>query len=144
MVWVADSFQGLPKPREDHPADSEDLHWTQPYLAVSMDDVRRNFTRYGLLDEQVRFLPGWFSETLPSAPIERLAVLRVDCDMYGSTTDVLSALYPKVSPGGFIIIDDYGDIASCKAAVDDYRAKHSITEPLVRIDKNGVFWRHQG
>jgi O-methyltransferase len=143
-VWVADSFEGLPKPRAIHPADSEDLHWTQPFLAVSLEDVQRNFTRYGLLDDQVRFLPGWFSDTLAGAPIEALAVLRVDCDMYGSTTDVLNALYPKVSKGGFIIVDDYGDIPSCKAAVDDYRAEHEITEPLQPIDKNGVFWRREG
>ncbi|MDQ6613544.1 MAG: TylF/MycF family methyltransferase [Actinomycetota bacterium] len=142
-VWVADSFQGLPKPRAAHPADKDDVHWSQPFLAVSEEEVKRNFTRYGLLDERVKFLPGWFSDTLPTAPIERLAVLRVDCDMYGSTTDVLTALYPKVSVGGFTIVDDYGDIPSCRAAVEDYRAEHHITEPLEPIDANGVFWRRQ-
>lgn len=142
-VWVADSFQGLPKPREIHPVDKDDLHWTQPFLVVPMEEVQHNFTRYGLLDDKVRFLPGWFSDTLTAAPIVDLAVLRVDCDMYGSTTDVLSALYPKVSVGGFIIIDDYGDIPSCRAAVEDYRAEHHISEPLEPIDSHGVFWQRQ-
>ena len=142
-VWVADSFQGLPKPREIHPVDKDDLHWSQPFLVVPMEEVQHNFTRYGLLDDRVQFLPGWFSDTLTAAPIERLAVLRVDCDMYGSTTDVLSALYPKVSVGGFTIVDDYGDIPSCRAAVEDYRTEHHISEPLEPIDSHGVFWRRQ-
>jgi O-methyltransferase len=142
-VWLADSFQGLPKPRPEHPADADDKHWTQPFLAVSVDQVKRNFTRYGMLDDRVRFLEGWFADTLPSAPIERLAVLRVDGDMYGSTIDVLDALYAKVSVGGFVIIDDYGEIAQCRAAVEDFRSEHKIREPLQRIDGSGVFWRRQ-
>jgi len=142
-VWMADSFQGLPKPRPEHPADADDGHWSQPFLAVSLDQVKRNFTRYGMLDERVRFLEGWFADTLPTAPIDRLAVLRADGDMYGSTMDVLSALYEKVSVGGFVIIDDYGEIAQCRAAVEDFRSAHKISEPLQRIDGTGVFWRRR-
>jgi len=142
-VWMADSFQGLPKPRPEHPADADDTHWTQPFLAVSVDEVKRNFTRYDMLDDRVRFLEGWFSDTLPTAPIDQLAVLRADGDMYGSTMDVLDALYPKVSVGGFVIIDDYGEIPQCRAAVEDFRAAHKISEPLQRIDGTGVFWRRR-
>ena len=142
-VWMADSFQGLPKPRPEHPADAEDQHWTQPFLAVPMEEVKRNFTRYRMLDDRVRFLEGWFSDTLASAPIERLAVLRIDGDMYGSTMDVLEALYSKVSVGGFVIVDDYGEIPQCRAAVEDFRSMHKISEPLQRIDGSGVFWRRR-
>lgn len=142
-VWLADSFQGLPKPRAEHPADVDDQHWSQPFLAVSVDQVKRNFTRYQMLDDRVRFLEGWFSDTLPTAPVERLAVLRVDGDMYGSTMDVLDALYAKVSVGGFVIIDDYGEIAQCRAAVEDFRAANKVSEPLQRIDGSGVFWRRR-
>lgn len=143
IVWMADSFQGLPKPRPEHPADAADEHWTQPFLAVSLEQVKANFTRYGMLDDQVRFLEGWFADTLPNAPIEKLAVLRVDGDMYGSTMDVLDALYDKVSVGGFVIVDDYGEIAQCRAAVEDFRAEHKITEPVHRIDGSGVYWRRR-
>jgi len=142
-VWLADSFEGLPKPRPEHPADADDKHWTQPFLAVSVEEVKRNFTRYNMLDGRVRFLEGWFADTLPTAPIERLAVLRVDGDMYGSTMDVLDALYAKLSVGGFVIIDDYGEIAQCRAAVEDFRSKHGISEPIERIDGTGVFWRRR-
>jgi len=144
-VWVADSFAGLPPPdREKYPADSGDILHTIPQLAVSLDDVKANFARYGLLDEQVRFLKGWFKDTLPSAPIERLAVARLDGDMYESTMDALNALYPKLSPGGFLIVDDYGSVAACAQAVTDYRQRHGIDETIQKIDNDGVFWQRAG
>ena len=142
-VWMADSFQGLPKPRPEHPADAADDHSTYSFLAVPLQQVKANFARYGMLDDRVRFLEGWFSDTLPTAPVERLSVLRVDGDMYGSTMDVLDALYDKVSVGGFVIIDDYGEIPQCRAAVEDFRAARKISEPLQRIDGTGVFWRRR-
>lgn len=143
LVWVADSFQGLPKPDPKHVADRGDQHWTRQELAVSLEEVKRNFSRYHLLDRQVRFLPGWFNETLPTAPIQQLAVLRADGDMYGSTIDILETMYPKLSVGGFAIIDDYGAVPACRAAVEDYRSEHGITEPIERIDWTGVFWRRK-
>lgn len=142
-VWLADSFQGLPKPSAENPADEGDEHWTQSFLAVSQEQVQHNFERYGLLDSQVRFLQGWFSDTLPTAPVEQIAVLRADGDMYSSTMDILRPLYPKVPVGGFVVIDDYGAIAACRTAVDEYRAEHGITEPLEQIDWTGAFWRRQ-
>jgi O-methyltransferase len=143
-VWVADSFQGLPKPDPDkYPADQGDTFWTQS-LDVSADDVRANFRRYGLLDERVRFLVGFFSDTMPGAPIDKLAVLRLDGDMYESTIVVLENLYPKLSPGGYVIVDDYGCVPACKQATEDYRARHGITEPVQRIDWTGVFWQKKG
>lgn len=141
-VWVADSFEGLPPPDpETYPADRGDVHSTFADLAVSLDDVRANFSRYGLLDERVRFLVGWFSDTLPTAPIERLAVLRVDGDMYESTIVALRSLYPKLSTGGYAIVDDYGAIPACKAAVDDFRAEAGVDDDLQEIDWSGVFWQ---
>ena len=87
-------------------------------LGVSFEQVRANFSRYGLLDERVHFLKGWFKDTFPAAPIERLAILRVDGDMYASTMDALTNLYGRVSVGGFVIIDDYGEIKTCRQAVE--------------------------
>src|ERR1019366_2947638 len=106
-VWVCDSFEGLPPPNAvDYPVDANDPHHTYKFLAVSQDEVQRNFFRYGLLDSNVKFLKGFFKDTLPG-PIEKLALLRLDGDMYESTIQVFEALYDKVSPGGFIIVDDY-------------------------------------
>jgi O-methyltransferase len=141
-VWVADSFEGLPKPdAEKFPDDAGDQHHTRDLLAISVEEVRDNFRRYDLLDEQVQFLVGWFEETLPTAPIEKLAVLRLDGDMYSSTMDALEALYDRVSPGGFVIVDDFGAVPGCAKAIGDFRDRHEITEPLEPIDWAGVFWR---
>lgn len=143
-VWVADSFAGLPPPSpERYPLDAGDTHHQMSELAVPLDEVRRNFDRYGLLDDQVQFLKGWFRDTLPGASTGPLALMRLDGDMYESTMDALEALFPRLSPGGFVIVDDYGYIASCKAAVDDYREHHGVTDPLVQIDQFGVYWRNQ-
>lgn len=140
-VFVADSFEGLPPPDlAKYPQDRGDKHHKQRFLAVSRAQVEEHFRLYGLLDDQVVFLEGWFSDTLPSAPIDRLAVMRLDGDMYGSTMDALAALYPKLSEGGFCIIDDYA-LAGCRKAVDDFRAEHRVASPIVEIDWSGVFWR---
>lgn len=143
-VWVADSFEGLPKPDPDrYPADRGDRLWEVSGLAISLDQVMANFSRYGLLDEQVQFLPGWFSETLPSAPIDRLSILRLDGDMYESTKVALESLYPKLSVGGYVIVDDYGAIDACRQAVADFRGENGVEEEIRAIDWTGVYWRRR-
>ncbi|MCX7153222.1 MAG: class I SAM-dependent methyltransferase, partial [Proteobacteria bacterium] len=102
--------------------------------------VQANFAKYDLHDDQVRFLKGWFKDTLPAAPIAQLAVLRLDGDMYESTMDALNALYHKVSPGGFVIIDDY-ILPKCRAAIGDFRRAKGISETIIDIDGAGVYWR---
>jgi O-methyltransferase len=143
QVWLADSFQGrLPPPSSlEYPADVGDPHSTFDHLRVSQTEVAANFRMFDLLDDRVRFLPGWFRDTLPTAPVEQLAVLRLDGDMYESTWVALNALYPKVAPGGFVIVDDYGAIPACRQAVEDYRAAHGVVAPVTRIDWAGVYWR---
>jgi hypothetical protein len=142
-VWVADSFCGLPPPAAETD-DGLDLSRSKfPQLAISVDRVKSYFALFDLLDDQVRFLPGWFSETLPGAGIERISVLRLDGDLYSSTMDVFRSLYDKVSPGGFIIVDDYGILPQCARATDEFRAARGITTPIERIDITGVFWRKE-
>lgn len=141
LVWVADSFEGLPPPDpEYYPVDEGDVHNTFVELAVSLEEVKSNFDKYGLLDDQVRFLKGWFKDTLPVAPIERLAVLRLDGDMYQSTMETFEALYDKVPPGGVVIVDDYGAVAACKQAVHDFRSNHGVFDTVKDIDGIGVYW----
>jgi hypothetical protein len=107
---------------------------------TSYDDVREHFERYGLLDDQVRFLRGWFHETLPAAPIERLALLRLDGDLYDSTFQALQALYPKLSVGGYAIVDDYGSFSECRRAVHDYLRIAGCEAELRRVDDEAVYW----
>ena len=140
-VWVADSFDGLPKPDPSRLTDVQDGLWRYRALAVPIDQVKANFARYSMLDSRVKFLPGWFADTLPTAPIERLAILRLDGDMYDSTNVALEALYPKVSKGGYVIVDDYASVRGCKAAVDDFRTRHHVQDEMYPIDGSGTFWR---
>jgi O-methyltransferase len=141
-VWVADSFSGLPPPDPaNYPADLGDKHHTKKALAVSLEEVKGNFERYGLLDEQVCFLKGWFKDTLPTAPFSQLAVIRLDGDMYQSTMDGLTHLYPKLSVGGYLIVDDFGAVQGCRQAVEDYRKSNGINETIKQIDWGGVFWQ---
>jgi len=140
-VFVADSFEGLPAPDpERYPADADDKHHSFEALVIPLQEVRANFAKYGLLDDKVVFLKGWFKDTLPTLATERFSVLRLDGDMYESTMDALTNLYDKLSPGGFIIIDDYA-LAGCCKAVNDFRAARDIREPLVDIDGMGSYWR---
>ena len=142
-VWVADSFEGLPKADEEkYPQDKGDMHHTNKYLAVSMEQVKQNFQKYGLLDKQVYFLKGWFKDTLPNAPIQKLAVVRLDGDIYESTMDALKNLYHKLSVGGFIIIDDYS-LKGTKAAVavHDFRKERGINEEIIVIEGAGAYWQ---
>jgi hypothetical protein len=144
LVWVADSFAGLPAPDlTRYPSDEGITLHQFPQLAVPLERVQDNFRRYGLLDDQVRFLKGWFRDTLPTAPIDRLAILRLDGDLYESTIQALESLYQKLSVGGFVIVDDYGNVAACRQAVHDFRTEHGITDPIQPIDWGGVFWRRR-
>jgi O-methyltransferase len=139
-VFVADSFAGLPPPDPiAYPVDAGDGHHTVAFLAVGLGEVRANFARCGLLDDRVVFVEGFFSESLPG-PIERIAVLRMDGDMYSSTMQTLESLYDRVSDGGFVIVDDYA-LRGCRAAVDDFRATRGIDTPLSVVDWTGVWWR---
>jgi Macrocin-O-methyltransferase (TylF) len=141
-VWAADSFAGLPPPNPAvYPADAGLTFNQFRELAVPLEEVQENFRRYGLLDDQVRFLKGWFRDTLPTAPVRRLALVRLDGDLYESTMDSLSNLYPKLEVGGYVIIDDYHDIAACRQAVLDYRAQHGIREDMARVDWTAVYWK---
>ncbi|WP_225725218.1 MULTISPECIES: TylF/MycF/NovP-related O-methyltransferase [unclassified Nocardia] len=158
-VWLADSFQGFPEPPSDTGYRMSDVYGDAKLTAEQYEqaaarmkdeflnggseaDVRDNFLAYDLLDEQVRFLPGWLADTLPSAPVERLAILRVDNDLYESTRATLEHLYPKVSPGGYVVVDDYHFLDECRLAVHDYLKSAGEQEPeLITIDQCGVYWR---
>ena len=144
-VWLADSFQGLPfsSAPQDIAAglDLSSAHY--PELAAGLQQVLDNFRLYDLLDDGVRCLPGWFADTLPAAPIERLALIRADGDLYSSTMDILVNLYDRLSPGGVVIIDDYFALAVCQQAVDEFRTARGITAPLQLIDQYSVYWRRE-
>ena len=140
-VWVCDSFEGLPLPEPDkYPSDKGDVHHTFNFLAVSKEAVAANFEKYGLLDDQVCFIKGYFEDTLANISAENFCLLRLDGDMYSSTIVALEELYPKLSSGGYIIIDDF-NLGPCVEAVNNYRKTNDITAPITEVDGSGAYWR---
>jgi O-methyltransferase len=140
-VYVCDSFEGLPMPDSKYPKDNEDVHhlYTK-VLSVDVDTVKNNFRGYNLLDDQVVFIEGFFETSLATVDSNKLAILRLDGDMYSSTIQALEQLYDRVVQGGFIIIDDWA-LPRARAAVKDFRNQRSITDEIVDIDDTGVYWR---
>ena len=149
LVWAADSFEGLPKPDPDRfpleakvqsgPVIQDAYH----NLAVSLEEVKHNFAAYRLMDQQVKFLKGWFKDTLPTAPISALSLIRIDGDFYESTRDGLNHLYDRLSVGGYVIIDDYGEDSwtYCRKAVDEFRALRHIEDRLIAVDSKCFYWQ---
>lgn len=148
VVWLADSFEGLPAPDEKLFPREAEVHrgavMSKAYrhFAVGLPEVMRNFSQFDLLDENVQFIKGWFGEALPSAPLTSLCLARIDADYYMSTWDALSHLYPLLEPGGVVIVDDYGETGwtYCKEAVDEFRSQHSIRSELTYVDRSCVWW----
>ena len=137
-VWVCDSFEGVPAPTWKQ--DEKNNLWQYESLRVSEEEVRGNFEAYDALDERVIFLHGWFKDTLPTFK-GKISVLRLDGDLYESTWIALENLYPKVSKGGYVIIDDYLALDECNQAVRDFRNEQGITAQVNAIDWTGIWWR---
>jgi len=142
-LWVADSFKGLPPPDpEAFPEDSE-LDLSQlDFLSVPVDEVRSYFARFGL-DHGLEFLEGFFGDTLPQLRGHPWSVIRLDGDSYEAVWAGLESLYPTLSAGGYVIVDDYLLIREARAAVDEFREANGITAPLKGIDWVGARWRRE-
>ncbi|GGX72712.1 macrocin O-methyltransferase [Tateyamaria omphalii] len=142
-VVLCDSFDGLPAPDEEkYPHDKGSDFHTYDALAVSVDVVKRNFEKFNLLDDQVVFIEGLFKDTMKDVTSEKIAVLRLDGDMYESTIDPLRHLFPKVSNNGWVIVDDYHVVPAAKAAVHDYLDEIGYEDPdFQEIDGVGVYFR---
>jgi O-methyltransferase len=151
-VFVADSFAGIPPVNvAKYPADA--AHVGSDNLPIlrdnSEDRVKATFSRFGVLSDSVHWLKGWFKDTLPPArsAFTSLAVMRLDGDTYESTWQALENLYDRVSPGGFVIVDDYTDWVGCRLAVDEFRSKVGATSGIFPVYHGvsevvrGVWWR---
>ena len=145
-VWVADSFQGFPV--TDRQAAKEYPRTLEPYLAVfdflaaPLEQVQAAFARFGL-DHGIRFVPGFFEDTLPALTGTRWSLVRIDADTYDSTLLALRCLYPGLAVGGYLIVDDYWALEECRAAVDAFRGEHGIDEPIEPVDWTCVRWRRR-
>jgi len=163
-VWAADSFKGLPMRSyipAGFPGDEADSWFLKDAFHASEESVRSYLSLYGLLDNGVVFVRGFFNESLRSLSVGAtmgeagdgsshllgdIALLRIDCDMYESYMDVLYNLAGRVAPGGFIVADDYSLLPDVRLAVDEFRAAHGISAPLRWATReqrptDPVYWR---
>ncbi len=138
-IIASDSYEGCPPPTRQE--DMKDNYYQFKLLDVGLDDVKNNFIKYDLLDDRIVFLKGWFKDTLPNGPFNKLSLIRVDGDMYESTMDALVNTYDKLSKGGFLLVDDYGGIEAARKAVDDFRRERKITDPIIKVDWTGIYWQ---
>jgi O-methyltransferase len=127
MLWLFDSFQGLPRPTEKD-GNVERENYFEGWCKGDVNRVRRIFAKLGVSPDVVRIVPGWFENTLRNSPVDCIAILHIDADWYESVKLVLDVFYDKVVPGGFIILNDYGTWPGCNQAVDDFFAEHNLND----------------
>lgn len=135
QVLAADSFAGIPK---NHTFRHDPVDLWEDRWEASLEEVRSNIERFGLLDGTVQFIPGDFRVSLSSLAGRRFALMRLDSDAHDSVTASLEHLYPLLSVGGIVIIDDW-HLIGCRIAVDSFRRRLGLTEPIVEEAGNG-YW----
>jgi O-methyltransferase len=139
-VWAFDSFEGLPE--ADPQLDGDEAQgWTGECLGAE-DVLREGFARYAD-PQRLHVVKGWFQDTFPTAAeqVGQVAVLHADGDWYESVKLTLETFYDRIAPGGYVVIDDYGEWIGARRATDEFRAARGITAPLVTVDHTGRYWR---
>jgi O-methyltransferase len=140
-TFLLDSFAGLP------PAGPRDDPEAAAYTGLccgNPDTVRALLRRAGVPDAAATLVPGWFHETLPTLPPAPIALLHIDADWYDSVHVCLEHLYDRVSPGGCIVLDDYGYWQGCRRAWEDFGAARGLEITLTPVDGIGVWFRKPG
>ncbi|HEX7678756.1 MAG TPA: TylF/MycF/NovP-related O-methyltransferase [Thermoanaerobaculia bacterium] len=151
-LWLYDTFDGMPPPSvedvqemsgrsaseilAEHDKSADDPFWGVAPRAV----VEANLRRTGYPIDRTRFIEGDVMTTIPTHAPEQIALLRLDTDWYTSTSHELQHLYPRVAPGGIVIIDDYGYWRGARKATDEYLASLPASPLLHRIDYTGRMW----
>jgi O-methyltransferase len=146
-LHLFDTFEGMPPPDDvdrdcyevtaAQQLDVEDQVTSVIWARAQLDEVQQNMSAIGYPAENVRFVRGRVEDTLPSEAPNRIALLRLDTDWYESTRHELAHLYPRLAPGGVLIIDDYGHWQGARRAVDEFIAASEPTLFLSRIDYTG-------
>jgi O-methyltransferase len=135
-IWLLDSFAGMP------PAGSRDGPAAAAYAGLccgSLESVRTVLRKVSVPDHAVTAVPGWFQDTLPKFPVSKIALLHIDADWYDSVFICLDQLFDRVSPGGFIVLDDFGYWQGCREAWQDFQTLRGLSIPLIGVDGIGVY-----
>jgi O-methyltransferase len=147
-IYAYDTFAGMPRPEAiDDRGQGDTLKTTweahrtgadgdagSKWMRASLESVRRRIARLGYPADLLHFVPGLVEQTIPAVIPDQIAILRLDTDFYSSTKHELEHLYPRLSGGGALIIDDYGAMPGCRIATDEYAAEHATAWFLHRVD----------
>jgi hypothetical protein len=143
-LYLFDTFEGMSEPTElDRSLRGEEaaklLAEVTPtadnaWAFAPLDEVRKNMASTGYPAAHIHYKKGRVEDTLPGEAPDQIALLRLDTDWYESTRHEMEHLFPRLAPGGVLIIDDYGHWEGAKRAVDEYCARHNLRLLLHRID----------
>ena len=144
-LYLFDTFEGLPEPDKERDVDLHGKAWHGEWLArqvdgesfwgrAELDDVRHNMARTDYPTDNIHYVKGLVEDTLPEKAVEGIALLRMDCDWYAPTRQILQHLYPRLCQGGVLIVDDYGMLRGAKDAVDEYFTANGDLPLLNRWD----------
>ena len=137
-VWLFDSFEGLPKPSDK---DGEEAPAYEGWCHGDLSKVKEVLRKLRIPESRVHIVKGWFQDTFPSAQIRDIAILHIDADWYESVKLCLEKFYDSVQPGGYIILDDYGDWEGCRIATDEFLKKRALDMKLIQVDYTGFYFQ---
>jgi len=147
-IYLYDTFEGMSEPTADDVAidgntakqllqqnkkTEQDLVWA--YSAIEV--VENNIKPLGYDPSRIHFVKGKVEDTIPGTIPEKISLLRLDTDWYESTKHELEHLFPRLSKGGILILDDYGHWQGAKKAADEYFSNNNINIFLSRVDYTG-------
>jgi O-methyltransferase len=144
-LYLFDTFETMPPPGTHdvdvwghHAADTFEAALASPvYAYIPQEQIKSLLVAAGYPAERLHFVKGMVEQTIPEGAPEQIALCRLDTDWYESTAHEMEHLYPRISPNGVLLIDDYGHYMGSKRAVDEYIAKHDLALLLNRIDFTG-------
>lgn len=141
-LWLFDTYGKFPESSYDK---DRKIHPITEYLfseKYNINDVKINFEKFNLLDNNIKFIIGEFKNTIPITDISKISILRLDSDYYDSTMLILEKYYNNISKGGYVIIDDYNnEYLAAKEAINDFRKKYNIKNPIINKGYGYVYWR---
>jgi hypothetical protein len=150
-MWLYDTFEGMSAPTEEDVAAQTGAKAEVKFTATqtgedsadwcraSLEDVRNTMSLSKYPADKLKYIVGKVEDTLavPNQYPEQIALLRLDTDWYDSTRAEMEILFPRLVPGGVLIVDDYGHWQGAKKAVDEYFEKHGLHYLMSRIDYTG-------
>jgi len=139
MLWLYDAFAGMPAATK---MDDDHSRAIVGKFVGSEAQTHRILRRLDVPESRYKIVRGWFEDTLPKADFHRISLLHVDCDFYEPVKLVLETFYPRIEPNGFVVLNDYGSFAGCRAATDEFLARKTLQiSPLTQIDQDAYYFQ---